>query len=113
MKRENGWATLEKRTQDFASQISAGFQKHGLNLQIISEESLFWIHEKTGTPIRRVDQIPSSQGPKFKKLFLRCLDRGIYLAPNAYEVGFLSLAHTSGLLSECAEILVQEAHAAN
>ncbi len=109
MKRENGWKILQTRTEKMVQTIQAGFDKNNLDLQIISESSLFWIHQKTAHPIRQVEQIPAQQAALFKKLFLRTLQRGIYLAPNAYEVGFVSLAHSESLLQESAEIIVKEA----
>ncbi len=109
MKRVEGWKTLSARTEKFSSWIQSGFDKNSLPLQISNFDSLFWIHEKTAEPLRRVDKIPSSQSATFKKLFLNCLSKKIYLAPNAYEVGFVSLAHDLSLLEECAETLVKEA----
>ncbi|MDP5206314.1 aspartate aminotransferase family protein, partial [Alishewanella sp. SMS9] len=36
----------------------------------------------------------------FKQFFHGMLEQGIYLAPSAYEAGFLSLAHTDDDLAE-------------
>ncbi len=109
MQKLNGWEVLEKRTQKFASQIQAGFDQYKISLQIDTYASLFWIHGKTTETIRSVAQIPASQVPEFKKLFLNCLEKGIYLAPNAYEVGFISMAHDETLLAEAAAIIVEAA----
>jgi len=32
----------------------------------------------------------------FKRFFHAMLDRGVYLAPSAYEAGFVSAAHSAG-----------------
>ena len=32
---------------------------------------------------------------KFKVFFHKMLDQGVYLAPSAFEAGFMSLAHTN------------------
>jgi glutamate-1-semialdehyde 2,1-aminomutase len=60
--------------------------------------SVFWIcSSRAGspaTPIRTLHSLPSDAGPSFAALFHPLLGRGIYLAPSAYEVGFLSAAHT-------------------
>jgi glutamate-1-semialdehyde 2,1-aminomutase len=109
MKQLDGWNVLEKRTQAFAQRIQAGFDKNSLPLQIDSYSSLFWIRGRTSEPIRSIAQIPSQQGAAFKNLFLKCLDQGIYLAPNAYEVGFVSLAHDEGLLMEVADQIIEAA----
>ncbi|MGZ3692321.1 MAG: glutamate-1-semialdehyde 2,1-aminomutase, partial [Pseudobdellovibrio sp.] len=75
------------------------------DINYIRSGSLFWFHKNTGQPIRRVDQIPATQKETFNKIFLSALKQGLYLAPNAYEVGFLSLAHTEEVLKQSADIL--------
>jgi glutamate-1-semialdehyde 2,1-aminomutase len=98
MERVQGWAELEKRGLQFESQLAPAFLSKGL--QFVRFGSLFWFHLKTSEPIRRVSQIPVGQKEYFKNLFSRCLLNGIYLAPHAYEVGFLSLAHTPEILDD-------------
>jgi glutamate-1-semialdehyde 2,1-aminomutase len=39
----------------------------------------------------------------FKKFFAHMLERGIYLAPSAYEAMFVSLAHTKQDLDQTVE----------
>lgn len=107
MQRLDGWNVLEKRTQDFARKLREGFQQKGSDLQISTYASLFWIHGSTPAPIRAIDQIPKSQGTDFKGLFLRSLDKGVYLAPNAYEVGFVSMAHTEEILNQAAQLIIE------
>ncbi|MCK6597821.1 MAG: glutamate-1-semialdehyde 2,1-aminomutase [Bdellovibrionaceae bacterium] len=94
----NGWQTLNERTSYFVKQLKPFLLAK--NLDISHFASLFWIHERVSDskPIREITSIPQGQGEKFKTLFLKLLDEGVYLAPNAYEVGFLSLAHTDEVL---------------
>lgn len=54
-------------------------------------QSLFWI--STQENIKRPSEIPAHQAEYFAPAFKELLSRGIYLAPNAYEVGFVSAAH--------------------
>jgi glutamate-1-semialdehyde 2,1-aminomutase len=105
MIRLNGWKVLSERGQKFADKLQTKLDGVGANLQVDHYGSLFWIHEKTATPIRRIDQIPAQQAEGFRKLFLKALEAGVYLAPNAYEVGFLSMAHSEADLSETIETL--------
>jgi len=44
--------------------------------------------------IRSADDIDPASMEKFKKLHRELLNRGIYLGPSGYEVGFISSAHT-------------------
>ncbi|MEC7275316.1 MAG: glutamate-1-semialdehyde 2,1-aminomutase [Bdellovibrionota bacterium] len=73
------------------------------NLQMIHEGSLFWIHPDF-LPTK-ASEISADLGPQFKDLFEILLNKGIYLAPNAYEVGFVSLAHNESVQSELKERL--------
>src|SRR5688572_16689045 len=90
MKRLNGWSVLEDRSAYFEAQVKNAFAEKGMTF--IRQGSLFWFHVKTDGPLRRVDQIPAQQKENFNKVFLSGLKNGLYLAPNAYEVGFISMA---------------------
>ena len=48
----------------------------------------------TDKPVRNFDDVRATNIAAFKKFFAEMLDRGIYLAPSAYEAMFVSLAHT-------------------
>ncbi|HWU43412.1 MAG TPA: glutamate-1-semialdehyde 2,1-aminomutase, partial [Bdellovibrio sp.] len=109
MQRVHGWQTLNQRSQKFAEALRVGFAKKNLPLQVEQTSSLFWIHGPTSKPVRTIEQIPSDQGATFKKLFLKSLDHGVYLAPNAYEVGFVSLAHTDEILEQAAAAIIESA----
>lgn len=110
MQRLDGWNVLEKRTQKFSQMLQDGFAKKGLPLTVSHTASLFWIHGKSAETIRTVEQIPGNQGTTFKNIFLKSLDKGVYLAPNAYEVGFVSMAHTEEILTQAASLILDSAN---
>ena len=65
----------------------------GITLQRVG--SVFWpILAESESPIRSLAAMRAVKAAPFGPVFHRLLDRGIYLAPSAYEVGFLSTAHT-------------------
>jgi glutamate-1-semialdehyde 2,1-aminomutase len=68
--------------------------------------SIFWlILSRAGTPslpIRSLAGVPADAGRCYSKLYHPLLDRGIYLAPSAFEVGFLSAAHDSDSVGQLA-----------
>jgi glutamate-1-semialdehyde 2,1-aminomutase len=109
MLRLDGWNVLEQRTSKFVKALRDGFAKKDLSIQIDHSASLFWIHGHSAEVIRTIEQIPQNQAATFKSLFLRSLDKGVYLAPNAYEVGFVSMAHTDELLQQAAQIIIESA----
>jgi glutamate-1-semialdehyde 2,1-aminomutase len=79
----------------------------GLSMQ--REASVFWICASRdgapATPMRSLQRLPADAGPSYAALFHPLLERGIYLAPSAYEVGFLSAAHTEAHVDALAEAL--------
>jgi glutamate-1-semialdehyde 2,1-aminomutase len=58
--------------------------------------SIFWPYLAAGAaPLRSLADMKARPAAPFGPVFHRLLDAGIYLAPSAFEVGFLSAAHTS------------------
>jgi glutamate-1-semialdehyde 2,1-aminomutase len=58
--------------------------------------SVFWpLLTKVDSPVRSLAALRAAGGKPFGPMFHRLLDRGIYLSPSAFEVGFLSAAHTA------------------
>lgn len=68
------------------------------DFKLVRQESLFWPVKKAN--IQSIDQIPDTLVSDFNPLFLELLHKGVYLAPNAYEVGFVSLAHDEVVQAE-------------
>lgn len=105
MAMDAGLATLSELTPTFYKQVEENTQnivaifQEWLSKQdafshchVKSFSSLFWI-SPTKNEIKSIDEIPSNLENTFFDLFKIFLDKGIYLAPNAYEVGFVSSAH--------------------
>jgi glutamate-1-semialdehyde 2,1-aminomutase len=56
-------------------------------------------------PVRRFSQVAAADIARFRLFFHGMLDEGIYLAPSAFEAGFVSAAHGDGEIGrtiECA-----------
>ena len=116
-----GLATLEKieriglyqelnlRSERFLNSLNSGFSAAKVPLQAVGAASIFWLHEPTDQPIRRIEKIPAKHKENYAKLFYELLRRKIYLAPSGYEVGFLSWAHTPQILNSACEQIVDAA----
>ena len=109
MKKLNIFSELENRTKAFCGQLSEGFQNLRSGHKVVQFASLFWIHEDVGQSIRSPSQFSSTQKDNFKPLFLKCVDNGVYLAPSAFEVGFVSWAHSEEILDQAAEAIISSA----
>lgn len=105
----DGWSTLARRSADFARDLTAGLQAADSSLTVVQQASLFWIVQGAGRAVRRPDQIPASHAAWFSRFFHAALARGVYLAPSAYEVGFVSLAHDEGTLADAVSALADAA----
>ncbi len=87
------YTRLDKNTENVVALMSEWMQKNGFeDYSIIRYGSLFYpINMKT--KLTKITDLPENMGARFKALFEVFLNKGIYLAPNGYEVGFGSLAH--------------------
>lgn len=86
-------AEIVKLLQEWSQ--SFGFEDYSLK----RFGSLFWAYPGKGE-MKDITQIPSNLNERFHELFKVLLNKGIYLAPNAWEVGFVSLAHNEKVLAE-------------
>jgi glutamate-1-semialdehyde 2,1-aminomutase len=54
-------------------------------------------------PVRRFADVQTTNIARFKRYFAEMLERGVYLAPSAYEAMFVSLAHTDADIERTVE----------
>ncbi len=99
------YAALETRTRDTANAVEklAASRGNG-SVRVQTAGSLFWIvlddNRAHQGVIRSVGAIPAAHRARFARLFHALLERGVYLAPSGFEVGFLSTAHTDADLEQ-------------
>lgn len=99
---ENFYENMAAKTQAMVDKIQGHCDDKGYEVLIRTIGSIFWI-AFSKDDIRRSDQINPASMDRFKALHSELLDRGIYLGPSGYEVGFVSAAHTAEDLSKAAE----------
>lgn len=87
------YENLEQMTGYLTDQLNMVFNKNGVAMHAISLGSIFWI-KFTKNRIFTPDQISGDTADKFKIIHHELLQRNIYFGPSAYEVGFVSSAHT-------------------
>lgn len=87
-------AKLEAASAQLGRRLEAAFAGHPrLKLRAQHFGSLFWLVFSASDVVRAPECIPAGHAALFRKLFHALLERGHYLAPSAFEVGFLSTAH--------------------
>ncbi len=107
LRAEDGWTRLETLGRGFEEAGRAALGRAGVAARFVRLGSLFWLSLQDGEPPRRYDRIAPQAADRYSKLHRALLERGIYFAPSAYEVGFLSTAHSETDLARTSEALGQ------
>jgi glutamate-1-semialdehyde 2,1-aminomutase len=113
MEAVDGWATLDARAAAFCEELARGFSTLSTPLDVVRHASLFWIRRHAPGPVRNPACIPAGNAAWFARFFHAAVDRGVYLPPSSYEVGFLSLAHDAAILARAVGALVDAAREAD
>ena len=96
------YTVQEEKTKFLSNRITTYCDSKGYEVSIPTIGSIFWV-AFTKERIQRADQIDPASMEKFKVLHHELLQKGVYLGPSGYEVGFVSAAHTSKDLLEAAD----------
>ena len=88
------YSKLEQRTQQLLKGLSAAARAANIPFLTTSVGGMFGLYFNDGTNIETYADVMRSDAERFKKFFHLLLDDGIYIAPSAFEAGFLSIAHT-------------------
>lgn len=91
--RDPVWDRLESLGQRLEAGIGEALGG-GHPVGCVRQGSIFWLYFGGGPPPRSAAAVSERSAQHHRRFFRACLDQGIYLAPSAYEVGFLSAAHT-------------------
>ncbi|MBK7221077.1 MAG: glutamate-1-semialdehyde 2,1-aminomutase [Saprospiraceae bacterium] len=84
---------LSSKTAYLVEKLNGIFNQNKVDMHAIHIGSIFWI-KFTRQRIFSPEQIDANTANKFKIIHHELLQRGIYFGPSAYEVGFVSGAHT-------------------
>ncbi len=103
----NFYQDLEKKTQFLIDTIFGSLKSKIENLQIFSVGSIFWIAFTDKDTIRSAEEIDADSMKYFRVLHKELLERGIYLGPSGYEVGFVCEAHTKEDLTKTANAFAE------
>jgi len=105
LERERAWERLEALGDRLERRIAPLLGRSDPPARLVRVGSIFWMSLQPGEPPRRADRIAPEAAERYRPIFHGLLERGINLAPSAYEVGFLSLAHTEEHVERLAEAL--------
>jgi glutamate-1-semialdehyde 2,1-aminomutase len=87
------YESLTAKTRQLVDGISAAAADAGIGMATESEGGMFGLVFTDAPSVRSFDQVAAADVERFKKFFHGMLDEGVYLAPSAFEAGFVSAAH--------------------
>jgi glutamate-1-semialdehyde 2,1-aminomutase len=103
LEREDGFRRLDEVGAGFEAALRGAIDRSGAPVALVRAGSIFWLSMQPGEPPRRFDRVHGDVASRYAPFHRALLDRGVYWAPSAYEVGFLSLAHTRADVAATAE----------
>ncbi len=88
----NFYQELEAKTQTLVKGL---LEIKKDNFKVFSIGSIFWLAFTEKKFIKTAEEIDAESMSYFKTLFHQLLEKGVYLGPSGYEVGFVNEAHTA------------------
>jgi glutamate-1-semialdehyde 2,1-aminomutase len=93
--REQGHEGLDRKGEVLRAGLRDALRESKVEHQVAGLGSMFQLF-LSGRPISNYQDALSADAELFNRLFLRLLDKGVYLAPSQFETNFLSTAHSDG-----------------
>jgi glutamate-1-semialdehyde 2,1-aminomutase len=107
LEHEDGWSRLDELGLHLEQQLHDVIAASGADAAVARIGSIFWLALGGRTLPRAAAEISADAGAVYAPVFSALLDKGIALAPSAYEVGFISLLHSIQDLDRLAAALLE------
>jgi glutamate-1-semialdehyde 2,1-aminomutase len=107
------YENLSKVTSGLLSEFIALGAKHNVAIRADSEGGMFGFYFAPKTQQTEYalptnyTQVAGCDAQKFKQFFHACLERGVFLAPSAFEAGFVSSTHSPSVIAETLAVFDQ------
>jgi len=102
----NPYPRLDELGRQLRDAVLAACRAKGIPVQVPQCGSMFSIFF-TPTPVRDYATALNGDAKLFGRFFHACLARGVYLAPSAYEAGFISTAHDGAAIAKACDVLAE------
>lgn len=87
-------STLEARTRALTAALEAEARAAGIPFTTVTVCGMFGLYFTEASTISSFADVMACEVERFKRFFHAMLAAGVYLAPSAFEAGFISAAHT-------------------
>ena len=85
---------LATKTQKLAEGLKTLADKHNVPLCVQYVGGMFGLFFTEQSAVKNFQEVMKCDAAKFNRFFHLMLEQGVYLAPSAFEAGFMSLAHS-------------------
>lgn len=103
LERAGGWDHINGLGAELENSLAPVLERH--DARLVRVGSIFWMSLSKEPPPRASESISPESADRYTPIFHALLERGVALAPSAYEVGFLSTAHTSEHVSTLSQAI--------
>ena len=94
------WADLSAKTQKLVDGLAAAAADAGVPVAVENQGGMFGLVFTDEGPVRSYAQVAAADIDRFRAFFHGMLAGGVYMAPSAFEAGFVSIAHSDDDLDE-------------
>jgi len=103
LQKEDGWKRLEALGSYLEQTLSSVLMEAPIPAKLVRLGSMFWVAWHATDAPRSAEALAPNAAEFYARVFHSLLDQGIALAPSAFEIAFLSLAHTRRDIDRLAE----------
>jgi glutamate-1-semialdehyde 2,1-aminomutase len=103
LQKEDGWKRLEALGAYLEQALTGALAEAPVDAKLVRLGSMFWIAWNAREAPRSAEALDANAAKVYAGIFHSLLDQGIALAPSAFEIAFLSLAHTRRDIDRLAE----------
>lgn len=100
LSRDGFYENLRNQTARLTDGLQAAASDAGVAVACEQAGGMFGLVFTDDGPVRSFAQVAAADVERFKRFFHGMLDRGVYLAPSAFEAGFVSAAHGTAEIDE-------------
>lgn len=88
------YESLKMKTERLVNEVNAYAAEKQIAFRMFNMGSIFWLSFGYANRIRAIHEINAEEVKRFAPFHAALLERGVYLGPSGYEVGFISDAHS-------------------
>ncbi|MBL8896936.1 MAG: glutamate-1-semialdehyde 2,1-aminomutase [Planctomycetes bacterium] len=99
LERQDVYRRLDEKGAALQRGMQSALERCGVPARVVREGSILWLSLQAGPAPRAWHQVEKSGAALYAKIHREALRRGLWMAPSAFEVAFVSLAHETEQLA--------------